>query len=493
VAATALGLAGSALSSVGAAAAAPYHPDQDPYSMAATAANIGAPSFWNAGYTGAGVDVAVIDSGVSPVPGLDQPGKVINGPDLSFESQAPNLTNLDTFGHGTFMAGLIAGHDAALQTPYATAPADEYRGIAPDARIVNVKVAVANGEADVTQVIAAIDWVVQHKNDNGMHIRIINLSYGTNSTQSESVDPLSYAVEQAWKHGIVVVASAGNTGYQRGHGAPGLADPAYNPYIIGVGAYDAHATSTITDDTMASYSASSAGCGSCKNPDFVAVGSHLQGLRDPNSYIDQKHLEGQLGTLYARGSGTSEAAAITSGSIALILQKYPNLTPDEVKHFIMENAKKVPSADDQAQGAGEISLAALAAKAPKDFKQGFPNANGGGSVELSRGSDHVSVNGATLTGEVDIFGAPFNSQKMARSEATASSWDGGTWNGHAWTGNTWSGDTWSGTTWTSVSWTGNTWSSVAWSGATWSGNTWSGNTWSGHTWSGNTWSGDTWS
>src|SRR4029079_11488436 len=133
------------------------------------------------------IDVAIIDSGVAPVMGLDGRNKVVYGPDLSLESQAPALTNLDTLGHGTLMAGLIAGNDGT---------AGGYRGLAPDARLLSLKVATADGGADVTQVIAAINWVVQHKSDNGLNIRVLNLSYGTNSLQSSSVDPLSYAVEQ---------------------------------------------------------------------------------------------------------------------------------------------------------------------------------------------------------------------------------------------------------------------------------------------------------
>src|SRR5689334_20369822 len=161
-----------------------YDPAADPNSMAATTAYTGAQSWWNAGYTGAGIDVAVIDTGVAPVAGLDAPGKVVYGPDLSLESQAPNLANIDTNGHGTFMAGLIAAHPADLTAPYSSAPASVYRGMAPDARIISLKVGVADGGADVTQVIAAVDWVVQHAHDPGLNIRVINLSYGTNSQQS---------------------------------------------------------------------------------------------------------------------------------------------------------------------------------------------------------------------------------------------------------------------------------------------------------------------
>ena len=227
-----------------------YDPATDPYSMKNLTAQTGATAWWNAGYTGAGIGVAVIDTGVSPVPGLATTGKIVNGPDLSLESQNPAFRYLDTNGHGTFMAGLIAGKDSTLSAPYANAPASAYRGMAPDAKIVSVKVGTADGGVDVTQVIAAIDWVVQHRNDNGLNIRVINLSYGTNSLQDSAADPLSYAVEQAWKKGIVVVAAAGNSGYQRGKGAPGLANPAYNPFVIGVGGYDSQGTAPFNDDTM---------------------------------------------------------------------------------------------------------------------------------------------------------------------------------------------------------------------------------------------------
>lgn len=480
-------------------AATNYDPATDPYSMANLTSTIGAQAWWNAGYTGQGVDVALIDTGVSPVEGLATPGKVAYGPDLSLESQASNLTNLDTNGHGTFMAGLIAGHDSALTAPYSVAPASAYRGVAPDARIVSLKVATADGGVDVTQVIAAIDWVVQHRHDNGLNIRVLNLSYGTNSTQPAATDPLSYAVERAWKAGITVVVAAGNTGYQRGNNAPGLADPAYNPYVIGAGGYDPMGTATFHDDVVGNYSASSAGCGSCKNPDFVAVGSHVQGLRVPNSYVDVNHPEGLLSDRYFRGSGTSEAAAITSGSIALILQKYPNLTPDQVKRYIADNGQKVPAYDSQAQGGGEIALNTLLTKTPQNYTQNFANSTGNGSIEQARGTDHVSSNGVTLTGEQDIFGTPINTPTLASAEAAGNAWSSdGTWNGHTWSGSTWSGSTWSGSTWSGSTWSGHTWSSVAWDGHTWSGTAWSsgawsGNTWDGHTWSGHTWSGNSWS
>ncbi len=465
-----------------------YDPATDPNSMFAMSQISGATAWWDAGYTGAGVDVAVIDTGVSPVEGLSTVGKVVYGPDLSLESQAVNLRNLDTNGHGTFMAGLIAGKDSTLSAPYAKAPASVYRGIAPDARIVSVKVGVADGGVDVSQVIAAINWVVEHRTDNGMNIRVINLSYGTNSKQDYTIDPLSYAAEQAWKKGIVVVAAAGNTGYQKGKGAPGLADPAYNPFVMAAGGYDMMGTVTPKDDMMGSYSASSSGDGKSKDPDFVAVGSHLQGLRVPGGFIDQNHPEGLLGSRFFRGSGSSQAAAITSGMVALILQKYPNLTPDEVKRFIGENGEKVSGAGGRAQGKGKINLLVLPTKTPKSYTQKFKSSTGTGSLELARGTDHLTANGVVLSGEKDIFGNAFDAAAMAAAAAAGNSWSGGTWNGNSWSGSSWSGNSWSGSSWSGSSWSGNSWSGSSWSGNSWSGSSWSGSSWSGSSWAGGSWS-----
>jgi serine protease AprX len=478
----------------GVAAAGSYDPSADPYSMESVAATIGADAWWDAGFTGAGVDVAVIDSGVAPVPGLDAPGKILHGPDLSLESQAPNLRYLDTYGHGTFMAGLIAAKAQGLEAPYSSAPASAYRGIAPDARIVSLKVATADGGADVSQVIAAINWVVQHARDPGLNIRVITLAYGTNSTQTYDVDPLAFAVEQAWKNGIVVVAAAGNTGYQRGNGAPGLADPAYNPYVIAVGGSDSMGTATPKDDRVGTFSASSAGCGSCKKPDFVAPGSHLQGLRVPNSWVDVDHPGARLGEVYFRGSGTSQAAALVSGAVALVLQKYPTMSPDLVKRFLADNAGKLASFDSEAQGAGQIRLGPMVGKNPQWSYTGqkFAASKGTGSLERSRGQDHLARDGVVLSGERDIFGRPVDTSALASASAAGSSWSGGSWNGSSWSGSSWSGSSWSGSSWSGSSWSGSSWSGSSWSGSSWSGSSWSGSSWSGSSWSGASWSGATW-
>ena len=469
-----------------------YDAGTDGNSMAATTRYSGATAWWRGGYTGAGVDVALIDTGVAPVTGLDGAGKVIYGPDLSIESQSPDLTNLDTYGHGTFMAGLIAGHDPTLTAPYDQSPPAAYRGMAPDARIVSLKVGTADGGTDISQVIAGIDWVVQHAHDPGMNIRVLNLSYGTNSTQPYTVDPLAYAAEMAWKQGIVVVAAGGNYGFQSHlNTQPALADPAFDPYVVAVGSSDSNGTDTLADDTLPAFSPWPKR-GATRGVDMVAPGMHLQGLRVPGSSIDLNHPEGLIDTRYFRGSGTSESAAIVSGAAALVLQKYPNATPDQVKELLSDTGYPIIGKAQQI-GGGELQLAsALSLPLPFASQRWLPS-TGTGSLELARGSDHISMDGVPLTGEQDIMGSPFDPAAMAVLEAQGKSWSGGIWNGKSWSGNSWSGNSWSGISWSGLSWSGSSWSGLSWSGNSWSGNSWSGLSWSGVSWSGNSWSGLSWS
>jgi serine protease AprX len=466
---------------------ADYDPSNDPYSMANITQLTGARAWWSEGYTGAGVGVALIDSGVAPVQGLSSSGQIFNGPDLSLESQAPNLRYLDTYGHGTFMAGLIAGRDA---DPSANAPASAYLGMAPGAHIVSLKVGDADGGTDVTQVIAAIDWVVQHRSDDGLNIRVINLSYGTNSLQDYQVDPLAYAAEQAWKHGLVVVAAGGNDGFQKKKSVPALADPAVDPYLLAVGSADTMGTQKLTDDQVPSFSPWPKK-GSTRGVDLVAPGVHMQGLRVPNSYIDSTNPEGFVSSRYFRGSGTSESTAVVSGAVALLLQRFPGATPDQVKKLLMGGAVRIQGKS-QAIGAGELQVGSLLGATLPSWAQTWTPSTGLGSIEAARGTDHLTSDGVALTGEEDIFGAAISTSALSAAEAAGNSWSGGTWNGNSWSGNSWSGNSWSGSSWSGSSWSGSSWSTDQWSGNSWSGSSWSGSSWSGSSWSGDAWTGGSW-
>ena len=468
-----------------------WSPTNDVGSLYNTTKMTGAQSLWQHGSTGQGVDVALIDTGVSPVQGLDNPAKVINGPDLSFDSQAANLRYLDGYGHGTHMAGIIAGRDATAVSGSYKGDSTDFLGVSPDSRIVNIKVADAFGNTDVSQVLAAIDWVVQHRSDNGMNIRVLNLSFGTDSVQPYVLDPLAFAAEVAWRSGIVVVAAVGNDGTN----ATGLADPAYDPYLIAVGASDTLGTLDQQKHVAASFSASGNGV---RNPDLVAPAVHIASLRVPGSYIDQQFgATATVGTRFFRGSGTSQATAVVSGSAALLLSEYPSLTPDQVKKVLDGGAVQFNGVNRNplSSGNGEVNVANSQGVAPgAATSQYWVQSTGTGTLEGSRGTRHVADrNGVVLTGEKDIFGNAFNSASMAQAESCGASWSGGTWNGASWSGASWSGASWSSASWSSASWSSASWSGASWSGASWSSASWSGASWSSASWSGASWSGASWS
>ena len=211
--------------------------------MAVTNEATGATQVWGRGlglgqgFTGRGIGVAVIDSGVAPHRALR--GRVV----ASLDFTDPKGTGVDRFGHGTHVAGTIAGNDDAA-----------YTGIAPEAHIVSLRVLGPDGAGDTSDVINAIDWVIAHKTE--YRIRVINLSLGHPVFESYREDPLCLAVERAVSAGLVVVAAAGNMGKTE-DGRPivgGVISPGNTPSALTVGALNTRATAQRSDDVMATYS-----------------------------------------------------------------------------------------------------------------------------------------------------------------------------------------------------------------------------------------------
>ena len=446
----------------------------------------GATTFWRNGYSGQGVDVALLDSGVLPVEGLMTPNKLVIGPDLSLESQSPKLQGLDTFGHGTHMAGIIAGRDSGTTSSTYATENTRYLGMAPGSRIVSLKLADAQGNTDVSQVIAGIDWVVSHADDAGLNIKVLNLSFGTDSTQDYRLDPLAHAAEVAWDSGIVVVVSAGNAGGS----TTGLANPAYDPAVLAVGAVNTQGTSDRTDDRVSSFSQRGASLEGKRGPDLVAPGSSVVSLRAAGSFVDIMH--GDTGTLNGRffkGSGTSQAAAVVSGASALLLSQRPWLNPDQVKDILRRSAYDVPEAGNDAEGDGALDLNAAYSYSSRYVLAARVHA-GGGSLDRARGTKKVKKFGVTLTGEQDIFGEHTDTSELAQAEVAGTA--GATWAGGQWAGPPMLGATWAGTKWSGATWAGTKWSGATWAGATWAGATWADAYWNGATWAGATWAGATW-
>ncbi|HEX2176878.1 MAG TPA: S8 family serine peptidase [Nocardioidaceae bacterium] len=461
--------------------------DNSETSMTHVRSVIGADSMWSRGYTGQGVGVALVDTGVVPVKGLTS-GNVVNGADLSFESQSGEHRHYDTFGHGTHMAGIIAGDE-----PRRLLGPAPFQGVAPDAKLTSIKVAAHDGAADVSQVIAAIDWVVEHRNDDPRNpIRVLNLSYGTDGVQDYRVDPLTHAVENAWRAGIVVVVSGGNEGF----GHTKLNNPAYDPHVLTVGAADTKGTRSTRDDTIPEFSSRG---DAERRVDVTAPGRSIVSLRDPGSYLDTAHPKARVDDRFFKGSGSSQAAAVVSGAVALLLEQRPSLTPDQVKALLRSTAAPMPNSDAAGRGAGEIDLdeaRITAASSVAAAAQPWPRSTGTGSLELARGTQHVADQGVALTGERDIL-APWDAKRWAAASSAGTAWQDGYWNGTEWTGDCWCGSSWtarswSARSWSARSWSGDAWAARSWSARSWSARSWSGDAWAARSWSARSWSGDGW-
>ena len=211
--------------------------------------------------------------------------------------------------------------------------------MAPDARIVSIKVADAHGNTDVSQVIAAIDWVVQHQRDNGLNIRVLNLSYGTNSdtglhdrsSRLRGRGGLEEGLGRGRPRPEMRASSVGGS----------LTNPSIDPYVIAVGAADTQGTVDYTDDTVASFSSN--GTVAQNYRPAGARHAHRHPCVTRGSFIDERYgSTGYVTDGLFRGSGTSQAAATVSGAAALLLDQHPEATPDQVKRLLKAGADPLP-------------------------------------------------------------------------------------------------------------------------------------------------------
>ena len=303
------------------------------------------------GVTGANVGIAIVDSGIRAHKALA--GKVVAN--VSFVTGDPSTD--DAYGHGTHVAGIIAGLGSAAVG--VTASYDG--GIAPGAQLINVRVLGANGAGYTSDVIAGIDWVIKNKDVH--KIRVMNLSLGHAVAAPAALDPLCQAVARAVGAGIVVVASAGNDG-RAANGAPilgGITSPGNSPYAITVGAINTWGTAGRSDDTIATYSSR----GPTKydlavKPDLAAPGNRIISLEGLHSYLSDKyptlHKAGSGQNEYMQLSGTSMAAPIVTGAVALLIQGTPSLSTSQVKLALQSGATFMPSAGLNGAGAGSLNI-----------------------------------------------------------------------------------------------------------------------------------------
>ncbi len=348
------------------------------------------------GATGSGVRVAVVDSGLTDTSVLNRAsGRVVDAIDTSALADGgasrTSGTFTDGFGHGTFMASLIAG--------------GQYRngnhlvGVAPAATVVVVKVAKSDGTTSLSTVVGGLDWIAQHPGS----VDVANLSFGhARPADGYGADPLTDAVERVRNAGVVMVVSAGNT-------AGTVGDPGFDPRVITVGAADLSGDQPV----VAPFSGSATVDGVVK-PDLVANGVHVLGVLPPGSLIAKANPDAKRDNGLWVGSGTSQATAVTSGTAALLLSNFPNATPAQVKGTLRDAAS---SLGDGHAGAGLL-------RAVKKLTS--------------------SADGQALDGRGDLTGeGTFNASSWSASSWSASSWSASSWSASSWSASSWSASSWS--------------------------------------------------
>ena len=388
---------------------------------------VGAAELHAAGVTGQDVTVAVIDTGVWGTDGLDNTpadvdrivayydtilvddgavddGAVDDGADIELAAE-------DWSGHGTHVTSVIVG---SRETD-----ANRFQGVAPGANVVAVKAFEPDGSGRYIDVIRSIDWVIANKDTHS--IRVLNLSFSGNAVSRYWEDPLNQAVMAAWQAGIVVVAAAGNSGPDpMTVGVPGNV-----PYIITVGAMtDNYTPVDPTDDVLATWSSAGPTFEGFVKPDVVAPGGHMLGIMPNDSWIALEHPQYfNANGDYFTMSGTSQAAAVVSGIVALMLQAEPTLSPDDVKCRLMATAR--PATDDNGtmaysvfqQGAGLVDAIAALVSGEQDC------ANQGMDINLDlAGSVHYG--GPAREDENGIFYVSDPAEPQHAIDGSGHTWSG---------------------------------------------------------------------
>ncbi len=309
-------------------------------------------------FTGAGVGVAVIDSGLTPwhddLARVDRGRALVGQRVVGFVDFTGTTADVaDTYGHGTHVAGIVAGsgHDSA----------GEYAGAAPGAHLLVLKVLDREGRGYVSDVIRAIDFVVSGRSRFG--IRVINLSIGAPVLESYETDPLTLAALRAVESGIVVVAAAGNFGKNANDEIQygGIAAPGNAPWVLTVGAYSTMGTPDASDDRVTGYSSRGpTAFDFAAKPDLVAPGTRIVSLNDDGSELALRRPEDLVAGIdggaypYLTLSGTSMAAPMVTGVVARMLEANPGLTPNAVKAILQYTASVHPAWDYLSQGAGFV-------------------------------------------------------------------------------------------------------------------------------------------
>jgi serine protease AprX len=452
---------------------------------------------------GAGVTIALVDTGVADVPDLAdvEHVNVTDGPDG------------DGLGHGTFLAGIIAGDG-------------EFDGVAPGATLVDVQVADEKGNTSLVTVLTGLQAVV----DRG-DVDVVNLSLSTGSPMPPAFDPLSRALERLWGMGVTVVAAAGNDGPEWGT----VSSPGNDPILLTVGALDEAATGERENDAVAEFSSRGSNYAKGK-PDLVAPGVSIVSTKAPGSIAAKaaSDKDALVGDHYMRGSGTSMSAAVVSGAVAALLDVNPDLRPNGIKALLTGTAYRSGDLEFvDGAGAGALDLAAATAAAPSaptDVRPGKAHSTDGDwgpseadeqawgeLAEAWESGDWAGVQAAwaKLSWQTQQWAArswsmavvvaalrlpepafearSWSARSWSFDEWLARSWSARSWSARSWSYEEWLARSWSARSWSARSWSARSWSAEEWLARSWSARSWSDNDWAARSWSARSWSARSWS
>jgi serine protease AprX len=383
-----------------------------------------APSVWHT-LTGAGVGVAVIDTGID--------GGLPDFSDASGQSRvvASVVTNPyaatanDTYGHGTHVAGIIAGD--GTRRAAGDPAAGDYIGIAPRADLVAIKASDDAGQGTVLDAIYGLQFAVDHQAD--YNIRVVNLSLSSTVAESYRTDPLDAAVESAYFHGILVVSAAGNRG-----AADDAADyaPGNDPFALSVGAVDDHGTNSPNDDALTDWSSRGVTQDGFAKPEIVAPGAHIVSTLAPDSIFAGLCPICVVAGEYIRLGGTSMAAPVVSGAAALVFEAHPDWTPDEAKSTLIATARTLAGGIREVNAAAAVaastpSSGADAGIAPNDLVDPADGEIDYARSSWGRSSWGAAPEGLTADWARSSWGCACSATPTDGLESTRSSWGSATW------------------------------------------------------------------
>jgi serine protease AprX len=393
-------------------------------------------AYWPQAASTPGPTIAFLDSGIDAgTPALS--GRVQTQVDF-YSGSNPNSPG-DGLGHGTFSAGIAAGAD------------DGHAGGAPTAGIVSLDVLDDLGSGSTSDMIAALDWVQEHKAE--YNIGVVNISVVGSQSSSFLYDPLDKAVEKLWLNGVVVVASSGNYGSEAGASGVPFA-PANDPFVISVGASDTNGTVSTADDFAAPWSAWGTTNDGFAKPELAAPGRSMFGPVPTGGAMLAALPDRLVSPGYMWMSGTSFSAPVVSAAAAYVLALHPTWTPDQVKGALMLTA----ASPDGYTAGGALGVGEVQAEAAATTADGAANPNLG----LNQ---FVTVDPVTGLNQ-------FDGDTWAAAAANDPAWNAPSWASMSWASASWSSMSWASMSWASMSWASMSWASMSWASMSWASQSW---------------------